>query len=88
MSASVVDGVDLGDLNYTSLVPYNETLPTGGNSLTQDLNVHYEVWKTSSLFKKNRLTVPLGWRYRMDAHVHSPRLADDSWSWVRTRSIL
>ena len=43
MSGPVVEGVDLDTLNYTALVPYNETIPTGGNSLIQDLNVHYEV---------------------------------------------
>ncbi|KAF6221018.1 hypothetical protein HO133_002699 [Letharia lupina] len=42
MSGPVVEGVDLNTLNYTSLVPYNESIPTGGNSLTQDLNVHYD----------------------------------------------
>ncbi|KAI4114644.1 MAG: hypothetical protein LQ338_007972 [Usnochroma carphineum] len=36
------DGGDTGLLNYTTLVPYNETIPTGGNSLTQNLNIHYE----------------------------------------------
>lgn len=25
------------------LIPYNETIPTGGNSLTQNLNIHYQV---------------------------------------------
>lgn len=30
-------------INYTTQVPYNETIPTGGNSLVQDLNVHYQV---------------------------------------------
>jgi len=34
-------GVDLGSLNYTVLVPYNETIMTGGDSLMQDLNVYY-----------------------------------------------
>jgi Amt family ammonium transporter len=33
---------DLQDLPYVSYVPYNGTIPTGGNSLTQDLNVFYE----------------------------------------------
>ena len=43
MAGPVLEGVDVNALNYTSLVPYNETIPTGGNSLTQDLNVHYNV---------------------------------------------
>ena len=36
-------GADLADLNYTVHVPYNGTIATGGDSLTQDLNVFYEV---------------------------------------------
>ena len=48
MANPVLEGVDLSRLNYTSLVPYNESIPTGGNSLTEDLNVHYEVWLLSS----------------------------------------
>lgn len=43
MSGPTADGIDLGALNYTVQVPYNETIPTGGNSLLQDLNVHYDV---------------------------------------------
>jgi len=42
MSGAMVDGVNLR-LNYTQLVPYNESIPTGGNSLTENLNVHYDV---------------------------------------------
>ncbi|KAL9131248.1 MAG: hypothetical protein Q9217_000790 [Psora testacea] len=42
MADKVLEGVDLNTLNYTRLVPYNETMPTGGNSLTDDLNVHYD----------------------------------------------
>ena len=34
---------DLSSLDYVPLIPYNETIMTGGNSLTQDLNVYYEV---------------------------------------------
>ncbi|MCJ1394029.1 ammonium transporter Amt1 [Xylographa bjoerkii] len=33
---------DLSSLNYTVLEPYNGTIPTGGNSLTENLNVFYE----------------------------------------------
>ena len=38
-------GGDAGALNYTVLVPidYNGSVPTGGDSLLTNLNVHYEV---------------------------------------------
>lgn len=45
-SGPTVDGIDLGALNYTEQVPYNGTIPTGGNSLTNDLNVYYDVCLT------------------------------------------
>ncbi|CAF9910572.1 MAG: ammonium transporter Amt1 [Heterodermia speciosa] len=35
-------GADLANLNYTVLQPYNGTVPTGGDSLAQNLNVYYE----------------------------------------------
>ena len=38
-----LEGIDLGALNYTEQVPYNGTVPTGGDSLTNDLNVYYDV---------------------------------------------
>ncbi|GKT40074.1 ammonium transporter 1 [Colletotrichum spaethianum] len=34
--------LDLDDLNYVRLVPYNGSGPTGGDSLTEDLNIWYE----------------------------------------------
>lgn len=34
---------DLVGLNYTILVPYNGTEATGGDSLTSDLNIFYQV---------------------------------------------
>ena len=34
---------DLANLNYTILVPYNESIATGGDSLNYDLNVYYTV---------------------------------------------
>ena len=34
---------DIANLNYTILVPYNESIPTGGDSLTSDLNIYYTV---------------------------------------------
>ncbi len=45
----MVDGVNLEKLNYTSFVPYNGTIPTGGDSLVEDLNVHYNVGAPQSL---------------------------------------
>ncbi|KAI4214584.1 MAG: hypothetical protein LQ351_003001 [Letrouitia transgressa] len=36
------DAGDTGSLNYTVLVPYNESNPTGGDSLKNNLNVHYQ----------------------------------------------
>ena len=48
MANPALEGIDLNSLNYTSMVPYNETIPTGGNSLIEDLNVHYEVWLLST----------------------------------------
>ncbi|KAI4123297.1 MAG: hypothetical protein LQ347_006212 [Umbilicaria vellea] len=35
--------VDMSQLNYTTLIPYNGTVATGGDSLTQNLNVFYEL---------------------------------------------
>lgn len=35
--------IDHGDLNYAPHYDYNGTIPTGGDSLIQDLNVFYEV---------------------------------------------
>lgn len=37
-----MDTQDLTNLPYVPLVPYNGTTATGGNSLTEDLNVFYE----------------------------------------------
>lgn len=37
-------GQDLSALNYTTLIPYDQSRqnPNGGNALTEDLNVYYE----------------------------------------------
>nr|AGM18795.1 high-affinity ammonium transporter [Dibaeis baeomyces] len=42
MAGSQPSAQDLNSLNYAVLDPYNGTIETGGNSLTQDLNVFYE----------------------------------------------
>lgn len=36
-------GGDAGTLNYTLLVPSNESISTGGDSLIENLNIHYQV---------------------------------------------
>lgn len=38
----VIDGIDL-DKYYVVKVPYNGTGPAGGNPMTEDLNIWYEV---------------------------------------------
>lgn len=35
--------LDLENLDYVHLIPYNGSGPTGGDSLTEDLNIWYEV---------------------------------------------
>lgn len=45
---SVVQGdavtmADLLALNYTILIPYNASIPTGGDSLVDNLNLYYTV---------------------------------------------
>lgn len=44
---AVIDGIDLDDLDYVVQVPYNGTGAMGGDSLTQDLNIWYEVSRPS-----------------------------------------
>ena len=39
----MVNEVDVGSLNYTVQIPYNGTVPTGGDSRMQDLNIMYNV---------------------------------------------
>ena len=56
-SGPTVDGIDLGALNYTEQVPYNGTIPTGGNSLTQDLNVYYDVCLANLTYSTLRETL-------------------------------
>lgn len=39
----VIDGVDLDEEYVMRVATYNGTGPTGGDSLTEDLNIWYEV---------------------------------------------
>ena len=40
---AVIDGVDLDGLDYVVKVPYNGTGATGGDPMTDNLNIWYEV---------------------------------------------
>ncbi|KAI9801035.1 MAG: ammonium transporter Amt1 [Sarcosagium campestre] len=56
-AAAAVETPDLGALNYTVFVPYNETIPTGGDSLTQDLNVFYNAGDISFMIISTALVL-------------------------------
>ena len=38
-----MSGVDLTTLNYTVLVPYNDSIATGGDSVGGNVNLYYQV---------------------------------------------
>ena len=44
---AIANTLENNDLNYVKLIPYNGTSPTGGNSLTEDLNVYFQVCRDS-----------------------------------------
>ena len=69
MSDPTVNGIDLSMLNYTTQVPYNGTIPTGGNSLTTDLNVFYNVcehFQQTSCLKSGVGVCASAWRVLTD----------------------
>lgn len=70
-----MDGVSLEALNYTTFVPYNESIPTGGNSLVQDLNVHYNV---GSVYSSNG-------RYWLTTYIQA---GDIAWMLTSTALVL
>lgn len=77
----VVDGVDLDALDYVVKVPYNGTGATGGDSLTQDLNIWYEVgfFPLRRLVSRKALMCDhADWRHRVDDHGNSTCVAHDS----------
>lgn len=80
------DAGDTGSLNYTVLIPYNESNPTGGDSLKNNLNVHYQV-----RVELGQQPEPFLWltfvnctvrRYCLAPRCDATRVAHDSWSWV------
>lgn len=48
------DDVDLSGLDYIVKVPYNGTGMTGGDPLTEDLNIWYEACVRSLIVKSTR----------------------------------
>ena len=73
---------ELSELPYVPLQTWHGDSPTGGNSLTQDLNVYYEVrqWISRSLiigFRGLTCLHPV-WRYRVDTNRDRPCPAHDS----------
>lgn len=54
----VLDGVDLDSLDYIVKVPFNGSGPTGGDPLTEDLNIWYEVGWARLLIPPSYHTVP------------------------------
>jgi hypothetical protein len=68
-------------------VEYNGTIATGGDSLTEDLNMFYSVRSYYSAYHTQPVELSTNndnvvWRYRMGNHLISPCAAYDSWSWV------
>lgn len=94
---SVVQGdavtmADLLALNYTILIPYNASIPTGGDSLADDLNLYYTVGPPLT----EKMTLPIecfeltgdgfertDWRPGMDHDLFRIGPPYDSRCWVR-----
>lgn len=76
--------VDLSELNHTTPIPYNGTIATGGNSLTQNLNVFYEVCLSEPQFCRLMLKVIMltlvtaVWRHCLDDDGNSTGTSHDS----------
>jgi hypothetical protein len=73
--------IDPDHLQYVPLVLYNGTNAAGGDSLTEDLNIFYNVsWTELADFSYHSILTKIcsGWRYRMDDHIDRFGLAHDS----------
>ena len=88
---SVVQGdditlADLVALNYTILVPYNASIPTGGDSLHDNLNLYYTVCDGVGTLTRKRIsliTLSAVGRSRMDYDFRGFGASDDPRCWVR-----
>lgn len=70
--------------DYVPLIPYNGTGPNGGDSLTQNLSLYYQVRLYTLELPEQTLMQSLEWRYCVDDHINSSGVADDSRSGVST----
>lgn len=52
--------IELDDLEFVPLVPYNGSGPTGGDSLTEDLNIWYEVCSEAGQLRLTRCALISG----------------------------
>lgn len=85
---------DLLALNYTILIPYNASIPTGGDSLVDNLNLYYTVGSPSPIEKMTLLPIECFeltgdgfertvWRPGMDHDLFRIGPSYDSRCWVR-----
>ena len=68
--------------DYAILIPYNGTISTGGDSLTDDLNHFYTVSSKHRKIVEIGLTAIIVWRYRVDMHVDCIGAPHDTGCWV------
>ena len=78
---------DLTALDYVPLIPYNETIMTGGDSLAQNLNVYYEVGSHPFLASIQTNIALSVWRHSMDYYFHSACASHDSRRWVSSQEL-
>ena len=70
----------------------NLTVPTGGDSKLENLNVYYNVGSRARRACVTLILTPAGWRYRVDAHVNGLSPAHDPRCrlfllWSRTQEV-
>lgn len=80
----VINGLDLDDEYIVRVASYNGSGPTGGDSLTEDLNIWYEVSHSIPQTCEQEMQscadklVCKDWRLRMDDHSDCACPAHDS----------
>lgn len=72
-------GPGSSDTNYVPLVSYNGTVPTGGDSLRDNLNIYYEVrWEFWSHVACDYTDQRAERRHCLDIGIHRTSLTHDS----------